>query len=277
MDSDPSLEAFRHEVSRPDPDIDLARAALAIARSEYPDLDPGAYLGRLADLAREVDRGGRPADALCRVHRLRERIFEDLGFQGNRAAYFDPRNSFFNDVLDRRLGIPITLSVLLMEVGRRVDLPLVGIGLPGHFIVGARVDGEQVLLDPFNAGALLTAQACRELVAQAVGRPVALRPAHFAPVTSRHMLERMLGNLKGIYWRAGRWDKVIAVIDRLLVLSPAAGGERRDRGVAWSRLGEVQRGIADWERYLVEFPDAPDREQVRGELRRVRQAQARLN
>jgi regulator of sirC expression with transglutaminase-like and TPR domain len=152
-----------------------------------------------------------------------------------------------------------------------------GIGLPGHFIAAARVDGEQVLLDPFDGGALLTAEACLELVARALGRPVELEPAHFAPVTTRHLLARMLGNLKAIYWRSGQWEKVVAVVNRLLALMPEAGAELRDRGVAWSRLGEVRRGLADWERYLREFPSAPDREQVRDELRRVRQGLARLN
>ena len=105
-----------------------------------------------------------PQDALGRLHRLREYLFEELGFSGDRDDYFDPRNSHLNEVLNRRLGIPITLSLVLIEVGRRLDLEMEGIGLPGHFITGARIAGEQVLLDPFNRGALLTAESCRELV-----------------------------------------------------------------------------------------------------------------
>jgi regulator of sirC expression with transglutaminase-like and TPR domain len=152
-----------------------------------------------------------------------------------------------------------------------------GIGLPGHFITGARVNGEQVLLDPFNRGTILTAEGCSDVVARALGQPVELGPEHFAPVTTRQLLARMLSNLKVSYWRREQWDKVVAVIDRLLVLHPEAGGELRDRGFALSNQGEVARGLADWERYLTDFPNAPDHEQVKGQLRRVRHRLARLN
>jgi regulator of sirC expression with transglutaminase-like and TPR domain len=191
--------------------------------------------------------------------------------------YADPRNSYLNDVLDRRLGIPITLSLVLIEVGRRLGLEMEGIGLPGHFITGARVDGEQVLLDPFNRGTILTAEGCSEVVARALGQPVELGAEHFAPVTNRQFLARMLNNLKVSYWRREQWDKVVPVIDRLLVLDPEAGGELRDRGFALSNQGEVSRGLADWERYLTDFPNALDHEQVKGHLRRVRHRLARLN
>ncbi len=277
MDADPSLREFAREVSRPDADIDLGRAALAIARSEYPRLDIAAHLDRLEALA----DGARPArgvtDALGRLHRLREYLFEEQGFAGNSQDYFDPRNSYLNDVLDRRLGIPITLSLVLIEVGRRLGLEMEGIGLPGHFITGARVDGEHVLLDPFNRGTILTGEACAELAARALGRPVELLPEHFAPVTNCLFLMRMLANLKGAYWRREAWPKVVGIIDRLLVLNPEAGGEWRDRGAAWSSMGDFRRGLADWERYLTEFPNAADHEKVKTRLRQVRQKLARLN
>ena len=264
-------------VSRPDPDIELARAALAIARSEYPALDAGLYLQRLDILDRRV-RSSRFADEpLGRLHRLRECLFEEEGFAGNTEDYSDPRNSYLNDVLDRRLGIPITLSLVLIEVGRRLGLEMEGIGLPGHFITGARVGGEQVLLDPFNRGAIITGEGASDVVARAVGRPVELLPEHFRPVSNRQFLTRMLANLKGSYWQRQAWDKVVAVIDRILVLNPRAGGEWRDRGAAWSNMGDVARALADWERYLTEYPNAPDHEQVKAMLRRVRHKVARLN
>jgi regulator of sirC expression with transglutaminase-like and TPR domain len=277
MDPDPSLAEFSVVVDRPDDQIELARAALLIAAAEHPGLDVDAHLGRLAALAEEAGPARRAADALGRLHRLREHLFEELGFAGDRDNYFDPRNSHLNEVLDRRLGIPITLSLVLIEVGRRLDLEMEGIGLPGHFITGARIAGEQVLLDPFNRGALLTTESCRDLVGRALGRTVRLTPEHFAPVGNRQFLARMLANLKGVYWRREAWDKVVRVIDRLLVLNPAAAGERRDRGAAWSNLGRLERGVADWEQYLTDFPNAADREQVRHQLRRVRQKLAQLN
>jgi regulator of sirC expression with transglutaminase-like and TPR domain len=277
MDPDPSLAEFARAVERPDEQIELARAALLIAAAEHPDLGVDAYLGRLATLADAAEPARRAGDDLGRLHRLREHLFEELGFAGDRDNYFDPRNSHLNEVLNRRLGIPITLSLVLIEVGRRVGLEMEGIGLPGHFITGARVAGEQVLLDPFNRGALLTAESCRELVSQALGRPVRLQPEHFVPVSNRQFLTRMLANLKGVYWRQEAWDKVVRVIDRLLLLNPASAGERRDRGAAWSNMGRLERGVADWERYLTEFPNAADHEQVRHQLRRVRQKLAQLN
>lgn len=274
---DPSLLELSALVSRPDGRIDLARAALAIARWEYPRLDADAYLERLDGLARAVDGVRRAPDALGRLHRLREYLFVEQGFAGNRDDYYDPRNSFLNDVLDRRQGIPITLSLVLMEVGKRLGLAIEGIGLPGHFIAGARLDDSQILLDPFNGGALVTPEECEELVGSVVGRPVTLLPEHYAPVSGRQLLTRMLANLKGAYWQRREWDRVVGAIDRLLVLDPKAASEWRDRGVAWSNLGEVRRGLGDWERYLTEFPDAEDHETVKGHLRRARQKLAQLN
>jgi len=277
MDLDPSLADFSAAVSRPDRDIHLARAALLIAAAEQPGLDVDGYVHRVEALADAAEPVRRATDALARLHRLREFLFEELGFAGDRTDYFDPRNSHLNEVLDRRLGIPITLSLVLIETGRRLGLEMEGIGLPGHFITAARIAGEQVLLDPFNRGALLTAETCAQVVKRALGRPVRLTPEHFVPVDNRHFLTRMLANLKGIYWRQEAWDKVVRVIDRMLALNPAASGERRDRGAAWSNMGRLERGVADWERYLTEFPNAEDHEQVRSQLRRVRQRLARLN
>ena len=277
MIADPPLREFAELTGGADDRVDLARAALAIARWEYPALDVDAYLERLDALARGVDGERRSADPVGRLHRLREYLFVEQGFAGNREDFYDPRNSFLNDVLDRRQGIPITLSLVLVEVGKRLGLAVEGIGLPGHFIAGARLGDSQILLDPFNAGALLTPEACEKLVARTLGRQVALKPENFAAVNRRQFLARMLANLKGIYWRREAWDRVVGVIDRLLVLDPKAAGERRDRGVAWTKLGEIRRGLVDWERYLTEFPNAADHEAVKGHLRKARQKLAQLN
>ena len=277
MGADPALRQWAAEVERPDREIDLGRAALVLARVEYADLDIGAYLGRLGELAAEAESGCRKCTDLNLLHRVREYLFAEQGFTGNRADYGDPRNSFLNDVLDRRLGIPITLSLLLIEVGRQLGLAIEGIGLPGHFVTGIRLGGEQILLDPFNGGALLTPDLCADLVARAVGRRVSLTDADFAPVTKRQLLGRMLRNLKGIYWQREEWEKAVEIVDRLLVLEPRTGEEWRDRGVALAHLGDFRRGLADWERYLTDFPNAPDGEKVRGQLRRVRQRLSQLN
>jgi regulator of sirC expression with transglutaminase-like and TPR domain len=272
-----ALSRFTAEVSRPDAAIDLARSALVIATGEYPDLDVRAYLDRLDVLAGRA-RSRRPGDGpLGQLHRLRECLFEEEGFAGNAEDYADPRNSYLNDVVDRRLGIPITLSLVLIDVGRRLGLEMEGIGLPGHFVTGARVGGEHILLDPFNRGTILTGETCAEVVARALGKRVELTTDHFAPVTNRQFLTRLLNNLKGSHWRREAWEKVVRIIDHLIVLNPDSGAEWRDRGVAWSNQGDARRALADWERSLTSVPDAPDREQVRGQLRRVRHSLARLN
>src|SRR4029453_7536288 len=149
MTGDPPLEAWTAEVDRPDRDISLAGAAVALTRMGHPEIDTPRYLGHLDELAHAIERSRRAASPVERLHGLREYLFEEQGFKGNRTDYFDPRNSFLSDVLDRRMGIPISLSLVLIEVGRRLDLPMEGIGLPGHFITGVRLDDAPILLDPF--------------------------------------------------------------------------------------------------------------------------------
>ncbi len=277
MKGESSLDVWTAEVERPDAEIDLGRAALALSRLEHPDLDVPRYLGRLDAIAGEIGGARNGASPVERLHGLREHLFEELGFKGNRADYFDPRNSFLSDVLDRRVGIPISLSLVLIEVGRRLGLPMQGIGLPGHFITGVRLGEAPILLDPFHGGAILTPEACRELVARALGKRVRLTEASFTPVGNRQFLTRMLANLKGIYWRSEQWERAARISDHLIILDPACGTERRDRGIALAKAGAYQQGLADWERYLTEFPDAPDHEEMRGHLRRVRQKLAELN
>jgi regulator of sirC expression with transglutaminase-like and TPR domain len=273
---DPALRVFSDLVRVPDPQIDLDRAALEIARVEHPDLVPKQHLERLDELARASGTAAI-TDRLGALHRLREFLFDDQGFAGNNKDYYDPRNSCLNDVLDRKLGIPITLSVVMMEVGRRVGLPILGVGLPGHFVVRADVANEPVLLDPFDAGAVLTHERACELVARALGRRVKLGEQHFAPTSRRQILSRMLMNLRSVYSRREDWSKALAVIDRLLILDAECAAYQRDRGTVLVKLGELHRGVADWERYLRRCPEAEDSENVREQLRKVRRRLAALN
>ena len=192
MDGDPPLRQWAAEVERPEQEIDLARAALVLARMEYADLDIGAYLGRLGELAARAEAGCRKCTDLNLLHCVREYLFAEVGFAGNRDAYSDPRNSFLNDVLDRKLGVPITLSILYMDIASRLGLELEGVSFPGHFLVKFSTDEGDVVLDPFNGGAILTPDACADLVARALGRRVRLTDADFAPVTKRQLLARML-------------------------------------------------------------------------------------
>ena len=274
MGVDRALHDFKSLVSGSE--IDLAGAALAVARIEYPDLAPEQWLARLDDLAAR-STAAKLADPRRALDRLRGFLFEEAGFRGNADDYYDPRNSCLNDVLDRQLGIPITLSVLVMEVGRRVGIDILGIGLPGHFCVGARLGDELLLLDPFGGGRRLARDEAEAIASRAVGRQVELTDAHFMPTTKAQIVVRMLRNLQGIYARREDWGKALSVIDRLLVLETDAPMHVRDRGTVLVKLGELHRGASEWERYLTRYPQARDAATFKEELRRVRQTLAERN
>ena len=260
-----SLRVFAELARTPEPAIDLGLGALLIAQIEHPDLEPKAGLDRLDELAARLGT----AD----VHRLRRFLFEDEGFTGNGDDYYDPRNSCLNDVLDRRLGIPITLSVLVIEVGRRVGLAVDGIGLPGHFIASAG----GVLFDPFNGGAVVSRTEAAAIVARVLGRPVPLEDGHFAPVPKPQILVRMLANLRSLYVDREAWTKARAVMERLMLLDPAAPGHVRDYGTVLMKEGDFARGAAQWERYLGLLPNARDAGRVKAQLTEIRRAIASLN
>ena len=270
------MRAFSELVRRPEAELDLGLAALAVARVEHPDLVPGEYLRRLDELAARSGARGIE-DGRRALERLRRFLFEEEGFRGNVDAYYDPCNSCLNDVLDRKLGIPITLSILMMEVGRRLGLTIDGIGLPGHFIVAAHVEGDRILLDPFNGGAALSEEGCVEVASRAVGRRVRLTPTHFAPSTKRQVLIRLLRNLKTVYGKQSEWAKLLRVVDLLLVVDEESPEHGRDRGTALVKLGHLHHGAAEWERYLQRYPHAQDAEGLREQLRGVRQGLAALN
>ena len=259
------LTAWRSLLSLPEDERDLGLGAMLIARIEHPDLDPGQALRHLDELAADLGR----AD----IHRLRRYLFADRGFTGNAADYYDPRNSCLNDVIARRLGIPITLSVLAIEVGRRAGVEVRGIGLPGHFM--AEADG--VLFDPFNGGTIVTPADASGVVARVLGRPVRLEASHFAPVSVSGILTRMLANLRGVYVEREAWARARAVMEHLMVIDPETAGHVRDYGTILMKEGNFVRGAALWEKYLVLEPDAPDAKRVTSQLTEIRRAIASLN
>jgi regulator of sirC expression with transglutaminase-like and TPR domain len=273
---DAELARFEATVRGAEPEIDLARVALMVARIEYPELEPAAWLARLDDLA--AGSGARDIpDPRVALGRLRRFLFEEQAFRGNAEHYFDPRNSCLNEVLERRLGIPITLSIVTMEVGRRVGLVFEGVGLPGHFVVRARVTDDGVLIDPFHGGQPLTQTSAARVAEQALGHPVSLAEEHFAAVTKVHIVARMLTNLKSLYVQQEDWPKAMAAIDRLLLLGGPSPIHIRDRGTVLMKLGDFHGGAAEWERYLTRYPNARDASSLRGQLKQIRQALASLN
>ncbi len=273
---DDPIRAFHDLIDTADEALDLGRAALMVATIECPDLEPATWRARLDDIADRSGAANLP-DADDRLERLRRFLFEVEGFRGNAEHYFDPLNSCLNAVIERKRGIPITLSVLMMEIGRRVGVPIEGVGLPGHFVVRARRRERELLIDPFNGGATLTDATVRDVVARALGREMPLTPEHLAAVSKRRIITRMLLNLKMIYIERERWDKALAVMDRLLAIEPRSPFHARDRGTVLMKLGDFHHGVAEWERALSYQVSATDTPELRQQLSRIRQALASLN
>jgi regulator of sirC expression with transglutaminase-like and TPR domain len=275
------LEARRRFVglvAQPDASIELAHAALLIAAEERPGLDVEHYRARLYELGLTArERLAQDEDAGNPVGALNKFIFEELGFAGNQTDYYDPRNSLLSDVLERRTGIPITLSVVYMEIGRRAGLHVEGIGLPGHFIVRAGDGGgESVLVDPFN-GKIIDADDCQERLDTIYGGQAPLTDVHLRPVSTRDILARLLRNLKGIYAQAGLYRRALSIIERILLVAPDAIEERRDRGVLLAQLGRYSEAINDVQAYLKRAASPPDAERVKEELQKMQTQLARLN
>ncbi len=243
------------------PGTGLAQAALVIARIEYPRLDTPAYLARLdamGDLARQaiqrhVDTTGEGSTLAC-IKAMNRYLFDELHFVGNRDKYEDPRNSCLNQVLDRRTGIPITLSVVYMETARRAGLQIDGVNFPGHFLVRCpdleSRRGRSLIIDPFHGGALLSEHDCRLLLQRHVGTEVAFSRSLLAPTTRLEIVARMLLNLKRIYVHMRSFPQARDVTELLLAITPSALGELRDRGLLAYHLNDLSGALRDLQTYL---------------------------
>jgi regulator of sirC expression with transglutaminase-like and TPR domain len=250
--------------ARPDAEVDLAVGALLIAAEEYPQLTESLYLHRLDVLAERVrDRLGTETAPVLVLEELCRVLFEEEGFCGNAQAYYDPRNSFLNDVLDRRLGIPITLGIVALEVGWRLGLPLTGVNFPGHFLIRYEGAVARLLVDPYDCGRVRWEDQGQELLDRVYGGMVRMRDSFLAPASRVDILARVLTNLKGIYLNVRDDDRALAAVDRIILLRPAAAVEMRDRGLLLARAGRAGEAVADLERYLDVVPAAPDAQRVR--------------
>lgn len=243
----------------------LARVALICARViAYPDLDIAEQMRRLNALAEEA-RPFVPADAppLHRGTHLAEFLFGRYGFLGNREAYYDPRNSFLNEVLRHRLGIPITLSILYVEVSRQLDIPAFGVGLPGHFIVGVAGERETWYLDPFHGGGRLSSAECARLVERTTGYDGPFQTKWLAPVVPAAITARLLNNLRAQYARLEQWDYAIKVMDLLRQVQPDVPEHFRDLGLIHYRRGSTNMAARYLDAYLRQAPDAKDAQMIR--------------
>jgi regulator of sirC expression with transglutaminase-like and TPR domain len=264
-----------------DDELPLLDTALLIARDEYPELDPhesrAAVDGYVQALRPKLNDD---LDLPSRLTAINHFLFEELGFAGNHTQYDDPRNSYVNQVIERKLGIPISLAVIQIELTRRLGLPLDGVSFPGHFLVRLPVDDGILVLDPFNKGRPVSAEELKERASPHLGgQPPDDRQLLeiLAPATHRMILARMLRNLKGLYIEAGDWERVARSADRLLRLGPETAEALRDRGLAYRELGHASGARADLARYLQLSPQAEDAETVRQALVELSGDRRRIN
>lgn len=259
--------------------IDLVRAALIIARTEYPDLYLEAYVNRVDELARRVAAHISDVDDIPKtIAAINQVLFNELGLRGNREDYYDPRNSFLNDVLDRGVGIPITLALIYMEVARRINLPLVGVGMPGHFLLKHYdIDGRETLIDCFNGGDILNPQDCQRRLDEIYSGQLTLRPEFLFAVSRRQMLTRMLNNLKTIYLSARNFRKALPIVDLVLVIYPRSPEDVKQRALLRYSLNQPKGAMEDLEEYLKMSPDASDADEIRQTALSIRRMLALMN
>lgn len=268
---------FAAEVAQADAVIDLAHAALLVAEEEEPREGVVRYLAMLEEMGREARTRISESD-VAPIGAFNRFMFEELGFGGNEQSYYDPRNSLLSYVLDRRTGIPITLSIVYIEVGRRAGLRVEGVGLPGHFVVRASVSGSEAatLIDPFH-GRVIDEEECQERLDAVHGGQVRLTSEHLAAATPREILVRMLRNLKAIYTQAKLYRQALAVVERILLVAPQTLDERRDRGLLLGRLKRFSEAVIDLQVYLNLANEATDALHVREQLKMAQTQLVMLN
>lgn len=278
--SDAVLEKFRDIVTAEDENINLVEAALVIASNEYPDLDIDACLHALVMMVDELQLqvlGCEDTDDI--IETMNRYIFDELGFSGNLINFNDPRNSFFNDVLERRLGIPLTLSILYMELGNRIGLDIRGVSFPGHFLVKLVRDGRELVLDPFAGGIILDEDELRQRLRHfsRKGRRRWDLQQLLQPASNRAILARMLRNLKNLYFEAEDYEHALEMVNFLLVLKPAAVSEIRDRAYIHDQLDCFRAAIEDYQQYLLLSPEADDASYIQTRLTDLKLSAERLH
>jgi len=273
------LEHFAEIVSRDQ--FDLAEASFMLAQDIYPGIDIAAYLGRLDDIAVAIrKRIAGDAFAEQKVIALNYYLFNEMRFSGNVDDYYDPRNSYLNEVIERRIGIPISLSILYLEVGKRLGLNLKGISFPGHFLVKLAVKRGQLVLDPFIGGEAQSEADLRRRLVQVLPSEKAEKAQldrYLESATPRQIIARVLRNLKNIYMQTGKLEQALAVMQRMLLVMPESAEELRDRGLVYHQLECFRPALSDLQNYLRRKPEAPDAAQIHGKVVELKQAAARLN
>jgi regulator of sirC expression with transglutaminase-like and TPR domain len=265
-------------VTLPDAGIPLAETALIIACEEYPQLELAPYLevlDQLGETARlRKSAVSSPAETVATINSV---LFDSYGFRGNTDDYYDPRNSFFNDVLDRRVGIPITLSAVYIEVARRVNFPISGVGMPGHFLVKYIDQHDEIFVDPFNRGQILTRDDCRKRLIEMYGDRLEFQDRFLGRATNRQIVWRMLSNLKDIYVKGHAIDKCLSIVDMMLMVDSNDPAQYRDRGLLRMQLRQFEGAGRDLQHYLHHSPNAQDREEIENHVKELKRIRAMMN
>jgi len=259
--------------------VDILRAALTFSRIDKPALDIERYARRVDELAARVAaKIEDPDDPVQIIAALNDVLFREEVFRGNTVDYYSPRNSFLHHVLDRRLGIPITLALVYMEVARRVGFQLFGVGMPGHFLLKHYdVDGHAILIDAFERGSIVTEDDCRQKLDSIYSGQVALQPEFLLPVTRRQMLTRMLNNLRSIYLSQRDFRRAVQVVDLILVIYPRSPEDMKQRAVLRYNLNDFRGALSDFEEYVKMSPDASDAEEIKQTALSLRRSMAMMN
>lgn len=267
----PARQRFAELARLPDEEIPLDEAALLIQAEEEPDFEVRQGIALLNALAEEIRLDvEREETLLQKFNVLREFLYERIGFQGSEEDYYSAENSYLASVVVRRTGIPITMAVAMMEVARRVGVPLQGVGFPMHFLVRLDLPGSAIFADPYDRAQVMLVEDCRIFLHRLSRGRIEFSEQLLAPANNRQILIRMLSNLKAVFARDGELERAITVVDRILLLSPRASHEYRDRGLLNYGLGRFGPALADLERYMAQEPEAPDRMEILGKMEEAR-------
>ncbi len=269
-------QLLRDLIQQPEERIDLAEAALLIAAGEYPDLDRGKYIRRLDTMAETVrQRIGSTADPRQIIAEINQYLFQEEGFSGNSEDYYDPRNSFLNEVLERKTGIPITLSTVYLEIAWRLKFPLFGVGMPGHFLV--KHPHCKILIDPFAKGRIRTEEDCWEQMKQLLGESVPVHKSYLEGVGKRQIVTRMLNNLRSIYLNTRQFHSALNITETALALNPESLDELKQKAMLLLRLHRYSEALAGLNHYLAAMPEAKDAEEIRQTVTNLKKVLAQMN
>jgi regulator of sirC expression with transglutaminase-like and TPR domain len=253
-------QLFAELAQRPESQLDLTEASLVIALEEYPALQIGPYLQQIDAWSAAIRaRIENSHDVLRTVEAINRFLFEQEGFHGEADDYYDPRTAFLNEVLDRHAGLPITLSIIYIEISRRLGVPTTGVALPGHFLVLVESPGGDILIDPFDGGRILTRMECQKLLDEVYGGGVRLREHHLRTIAKREILARLLAHLKSVYLTQADLEGALASVERLLILDQTDPYEVRDRALLLMQTHRYAEALDALEGYLRLVPHAADR------------------